>query len=120
MKNHHSIWVQEIFFTAFILVVLLAGGCGEPQGGPPAALSRGIVGTWQATDRPFTIEFFPNGSIRMTTIGPAKTGSYRLDSMGTLMIQLEDGKRLQSTARVTGEQLTLTDADGPLFFKRMN
>jgi len=71
-----------------------------------------ILGRWQATDRPWNIEFLSNGTIYMSTIGPAKKGTYRVDSNSVLFVDLDDGGRFKATiSQPSSDELVLTDQD---------
>src|SRR5262249_6130881 len=72
-----------------------------------------LLGKWEATDRPWHIEFATSGVIRMSTIGPVRIGTYRLDTDGTLWVQMADGQKLKANVKlVNQDKLVLTDPDG--------
>jgi hypothetical protein len=81
--------------------------------GAQGSLLGSLVGRWEATDRPWHIEFQANGSIAMSTIGAPKTGTYRLDTNNVLWVELQSGQRFTAKVSMAGrDQMTLSDPDG--------
>jgi hypothetical protein len=58
------------------------------------------------------IRFAKDGQITMQTIGPAKHGTYQLDSQGYLKVVMDNGERFQASLMIGNNALTLTDPDG--------
>ena len=77
---------------------------------PPAAAE--LVGAWKCADRPWVIEFSKGDAVLMQTVGPVRSGSYRVDAEGNLKVDMNDGKGFQAKAEIKGDELTLTDPDG--------
>lgn len=66
-----------------------------------------------ATNRPWNIAFRSDGTIFMSTIGPAKSGSYRVDAGAVLLVHMDDGERFKAAISLPRpDQLVLTDDDG--------
>jgi hypothetical protein len=92
-------------------------GVLDAQGGvvTAATADRDLLGTWEATDRPWRIEFAPDGVIRMSTRGRAKTGTYRLDAKGILWVRMDTGREYTSQLKlVHQDQLQLIHQNGSL------
>lgn len=82
---------------------------------PIGALDSAILGEWQATDRPWHIMFRADKTIGMSTIGPLKLGTYRLDSNGTLWVDMQNGQHFRAAVRMPShDQINLADPDGTL------
>jgi hypothetical protein len=86
-----------------------------------ATADRGILGTWEATDRRWHIEFATaptatrDGVIWMRTRGHAKTGTYRLDAEGILWVRMDNGRDYKAQLKmVHQDQLLLMNHDGSL------
>src|SRR5215831_3058964 len=97
MMQHASVLLRtSAVICCAVGLCLMASLIGVPHAQglvvTAAAADRGILGTWEATDRPWRIEFAPDGVIRMSTRGPAKTGTYRLDAEGTLSVRMDTGR----------------------------
>jgi hypothetical protein len=86
-----------------------------------ASADRGILGTWEATDRRWHIEFAPDGVIRMKTRGPAKTGTYRLDAEGILWVRMDNGRDYKAPLKIVHQnQLLIMKSDGSFItFRRV-
>lgn len=86
-----------------------------------ATAERSLLGTWEAADRAWHIEFAPDGVIRMRTHGPAKTGTYRLDAKGILWVQMDDGQDYRAPLKLVHQnQLLIMKSDGSVItFKRV-
>jgi hypothetical protein len=86
-----------------------------------ATAARDILGTWEATDRAWHIEFAPAGVIRMRTHGPARTGTYRLDATGILWVRMDNGQDYRAPLRpVHQDQLLIMKPDGSIItFRRV-
>jgi hypothetical protein len=86
-----------------------------------ATAERSLLGTWEAADLPWHIEFAPEGVIRMRTHGPAKTGTYRLDARGILWVQMDNGQDYRAPLKlVHQDQLLMMKSDGSVItFKRV-
>jgi hypothetical protein len=86
-----------------------------------ATAEKYILGTWEATDRRWDIEFAPDGVIRMKTHGPAKTGTYRLDAEGILWVRMDTGRDYKAPLKmVHQDQLLIMKADGSFItFRRV-
>ena len=77
-----------------------------------ATADQAILGTWEATDRAWHIEFAPDGVIRMRTHGPAKTGTYRLDAHGILWVRMDNGQDYRAPLKLVHQnQLLIMKAD---------
>jgi hypothetical protein len=83
-----------LFYAVGLYLMASLLGVPDVQGGvvTVGTANRGILGTWEATDRVWSIEFAPDGVIRMKTHGPAKTGTYQLDAHGILWVRMENGQ----------------------------
>ena len=101
MMTHASLPLREstAIFCAMGLC-LMASLIGVPDAKglviTAATADRGILGTWEATDRRWRVEFAPDGVLRMSTRGPAKTGTYRLDAKGILWVRMDTGREYTS------------------------
>lgn len=86
-----------------------------------AGVEKGILGTWEATDRAWHIEFAPDGVIRMRTHGPAKTGTYRHDAHGILWVQMDNGQDYRAPLKLVHQnQLLIMKPDGSIItFRRV-
>jgi hypothetical protein len=86
-----------------------------------ATADGGILGTWEATDRAWHIEFATDGVIRMKTRGPAKTGTYRLDAEGILWVRMDNGRDYKAQLKmVHQDQLLIMKSDGSyITFRRV-
>jgi hypothetical protein len=85
---------------------------------PPNA--EELVGAWTCADQPWVIEFSKGDAVLMQTLGAVRSGSYRVETDGTLKVDMNDGKGFKAKAEIKGEELTLTDADGTkTSFKRV-
>ncbi len=78
-----------------------------------SSLNDKIIGEWQCTSRPWTIEFIKGGQIIMKTDGRPKTGKYQLDSLGNLRVEMSPGNRFEAKVSIRGSELILTDPGGP-------
>ena len=97
MMQHASVPLRAsvvIFYAVGLCLMASLIGVPDAQGlvVKVATADRSILGTWEAADLPWHIEFAPDGVIRMRTHGPAKTGTYRLDAKGILWVQMDDGQ----------------------------
>jgi hypothetical protein len=126
MMKHESVPLREsvvIFCAMGLCIMALLIGVPDAQGlvVKVATADRGILGTWEATDRPWHIEFAPEGVIRMRTHGPAKTGTYRLDARGILWVQMDNGQDYRAPLKlVHQDQLLIMKSDGSIItFRRV-
>jgi hypothetical protein len=80
--------------------------------GIAGSLDNALLGRWQASDKPWHIEFQANGIIYMSTIGPAKRRTYRLDSSDIVWINMEGGGGFKAAVSMPNANvMILTDAD---------
>jgi hypothetical protein len=118
MMKHESVplWESAVILCAVgLCIVASLIGVPDAQGlvGKAATADRGILGTWEATERRWRIEFATDGVIRMSTRGPAKTGTYRLDAEGILWVQMDTGRDYKAQLKmVHQDQLLLMNHDG--------
>jgi hypothetical protein len=98
----------------------------------PTAISALIYGGWKAEDRPWTLNFSPNGvfdlshgTITMTTIGAPKSGKYRIEDPETsygypmLYVDMDDGGKYKSEITLYGAgTLLLIEDSGTVTFDR--
>jgi|SRR5215510_2592595 len=118
MMQHESVPLRAsavIFCAVGLCIMASLIGVPDAQGlvVKAATADTGILGTWEATDRRWHIEFATDGVIRMKTRGPAKTGTYRLDAEGTLWVRMDNGRDYKAQLKmVHQDQLVLMDPDG--------
>ena len=118
MMKHASVPLREstvICCAVGLCIMALLIGVLDAQGlvVEAATADKGILGTWEATDRRWHIEFATGGVIRMKTRGPAKTGTYRLDAEGTLWVRMDTGRDYKAQlTMVHQDQLLLMNHDG--------
>jgi hypothetical protein len=118
MTKHERVPLREsavIFYAVGLCILASLIGAPDTQGLVVKAgtADRGILGAWEATDRPWHIEFAADGVIRMSTLGPAKTGSYRLDAKGILWVRMDNGRDYKAQLKmVHQDQLLLMNQDG--------
>jgi hypothetical protein len=80
---------------------------------PTGAVATEMLGQWQAIDRPWHIVFRPDHSIGMSTIGPMRRGSYRLDSDDQLWVDMQDGGRFKAKVSIPAhDRMNLVNPDG--------
>jgi len=81
---------------------------------PIGSLNTNILGEWQATDKPWHIVFRSDNTIGMSTLfGSLKPGTYRLDTSGTLWVDMQDGHRYKASVKMPNRnRMNLIDADG--------
>jgi hypothetical protein len=116
---------------------------GESQPDPcihsPFQISALIYGEWKAVRNPlrpddpvppWTLDFHPNGltdlergTISMSTIGPTKSGQYRIESEGpentTIFVDMDDGSHYKAGIALYGAgELLLVDENGTTTFHR--
>jgi hypothetical protein len=89
-----------------------------------------IIGHWQAVDKPWTINFsangvfdFKSGTIVMSTVGPPKSGRYRIetdkhDEYPTLIVDMNDGTHFKASIAMYGNELLLIDSGQTTTFHR--
>ena len=117
MMKYESVPLREnavIFCAVGLCIMASLLGVPDAQGlvAKAAAADRGILGTWEATDRAWHIEFAPDGVIRMRTHGPAKTGTYRLDAKGILWVRMDNGQDYRAPLKlVHQDQLLIMKPD---------
>jgi hypothetical protein len=82
---------------------------------------KSIVGTWEAVDRVWHIEFAPDGVIRMRTHGPTKTGTFRYEAPGILWVRMDNGQDYRAPLKLVHQnQLLIMKPDGSIItFKRV-
>jgi hypothetical protein len=126
MMTHESIPLRgsAVLFCA-VGLCLMAWLLGAPDAQglvvKVGTADRGILGTWEATDRAWHIEFAPDGVIRMRTHGPAKTGTYRLDAHGILWVRMDNGQDYRAPLKLAHQdQLLIMKPDGSIItFRRV-
>lgn len=84
---------------------------GEPIIRDPF-LARQLSGNWQGETNPWTIEFTEKGRVNLHTTGRPSAGTYGIDSLGNLNIDLENSQHFGGKASVSNQRLTLTEPDG--------
>ena len=126
MMKHKSVPLRGstvLFWTVGLCLMASLLGVPEAQGlvVKVGTADRGILGTWEAADRVWHIEFAPDGVIRMRTHGPAKTGTYRLDAHGILWVRMDNGQDYRAPLKlVHQDQLLIMKSDGSIItFRRV-
>jgi hypothetical protein len=126
MMKHESVLLREsavIFYAVGLWIMASLIGVPDAQGlvVKVAIADRDILGTWEATDRAWHIEFAPDGVIRMRTLGPAKTGTYRLEARGILWVRMDNGQDYRAPLKlVHQDQLLVMKSDGSIItFRRV-
>ena len=126
MMTHESVPLRgsAVLFCA-VGLCLMASLLGVPDAQglvvKAGTADRGILGTWEAADRAWHIEFGPNGVIRMRTHGPAKAGTYRLDAHGILWVRMDNGQDYRAPLKLVHQnQLLIMKPDGSIItFRRV-
>jgi hypothetical protein len=126
MMTHESVPLRgsAVLFRA-VGLCLMAWLLGAPDAQglvvKVGTADRGILGTWEAADRVWHIEFAPDGVIRMRTHGPAKTGTYRLDAHGILWVRMDNGQDYRAPLKLAHQdQLLIMKPDGSIItFRRV-
>jgi hypothetical protein len=126
MMTHESVPLRKsaVIFCA-VGLCLMASLIGVPDAQglmvKVATADRGLLGTWEATDRAWHIEFAPDGVIWMRTHGPAKTGTYRLDAKGILWVRMDNGQDYRVPLKLVHQnQLLIMKPDGSIItFRRV-
>ncbi|HJU16861.1 MAG TPA: hypothetical protein VJ770_10365 [Stellaceae bacterium] len=91
-----------------------------------------IYGSWKAEGKPWILKFSPNsisnftsGTISMATIGPAKTGKYRISDdvsdsdYAIITIDMDNGQHFRSRIAMLGaRKLIIVDGDESTTFDR--
>ena len=90
-----------------------------------------LHGTWKAVDKPWTLEFSPNGitditdgTATMSTIGPPKTGKYHIQSgaddsdYAVITIDMDNGQHFRSDIAMFHSQLIIVDSGKSTTFDR--
>lgn len=86
----------------------------------PGSLSSDIPGQWQATNRAWHITLRSDKTLEISTIGPSVSGTYRLDSSGTLYFDLQDGRHFNSQVTMPDRnRMILSDSAGTTSFERV-
>lgn len=80
-------------------------------------ISSLIYGHWKAEEKPWNLEFSPNGifnltsgTISMTTIGPAKTGTYHISDdnsdsdYSVITVDMDNGEHFRSRIAMFGRK----------------
>ena len=126
MMTHESVPLRGravSFYAVGLCIMASLIGVPDAQGlvVKVATADRGILGTWEATDRVWHIEFAPGGVIRMRTYGPAKTGTYRLDANGILWVRMDNGQDYRAPLKLVHQnQLLIMKPDGSIItFRRV-
>lgn len=96
-------------FLAFCFVLILASCSSKPE--------SLIIGKWQEIGSANTIEFFQDGTVKITgTTGLGKkssSGTYKFLDEGRL--KLEGGLGIEVRILISNEELTITDPEGKLW-----
>ena len=112
-----------LFCTVGLCLMASLLGVADAQGlvVKVGTADRGILGTWEAADRVWHIEFAPDGVIRMRTHGPAKTGTYRHDAHGILWVRMDNGQDYRAPLKLVHQnQLLIMKPDGSIItFRRV-
>jgi hypothetical protein len=112
MMTHESVPLREsavLFYAVGLCLMASLLGVPDVQGlvVKVGTADRGILGTWEATDRKWHIEFAPDGVIRMRTHGPAKTGTYQLDAHGILWVRMDNGQDYRAPLKLVRQDRLL-------------
>jgi hypothetical protein len=126
MMKHESVPLRgSVVLFCAVGLCLMASLLGVPDAQglvvKVGTADRGILGTWEATDRVWYIEFAPDGVIRMRTHGPAKTGTYRHDAHGILWVRMDNGQDYRAPLKlVRQDRLLIMKPDGSIItFRRV-
>jgi hypothetical protein len=126
MMKHESVPLRGstvLFWTVGLCLMASLLGVPDTQGlvVKVGTADRGILGSWEATDPVWHIEFAPDGVIRMKTHGPAKTGTYRHDAHGILWVRMDNGQDYRVPLKLVHQnQLLIMKPDGSIItFRRV-